>query len=178
MTRTSYYRGGRNPMFYLRRKLSIMRRLPIFGLLFLLFASGWSPVLAAACRPRGEGHAGTSAAALDHPVKDCAHCAAHYSGVLTTGFTSRCARRYLRPATDVVEVFIRSRPDRMKMEHTPGTYDVNRGTFDDEICERATSYPPTKAESAVALDEASTCRARRARRHVVARGGGLPIHRH
>ena len=95
-----------------------MRRLPIIVLICLLFASGWSPALAAAFCSRGaehdccapepaearhaqhahhegmemgggeaprpshadEGHAGTSAAALDHPVKDCAHCAAH-SGV-------------------------------------------------------------------------------------------------
>lgn len=33
-----------------------MRRLLIFGLLFLLFASGWSPVLAAALCPRVQGH--------------------------------------------------------------------------------------------------------------------------
>ncbi len=93
-----------------------MRRLPIIVLTCLLFASGWSPVLAAAFCQRGEGHdccaadsaeaghaahhqgmqmgggdtprpahaegehEGTSAAALNHPVKDCSHCAAH-SGV-------------------------------------------------------------------------------------------------
>ncbi len=95
-----------------------MRRLPIIVLTCLLFASGWSPVLAAAFCTRGEGHeccapeqaearhdrhahhqgmdmggadaaqpahadeghAGTSAVALDHPVKDCAHCLTH-SGV-------------------------------------------------------------------------------------------------
>lgn len=33
-----------------------MRRLSIFGLTCLLFASGWSPVLAAAFCPRGGGH--------------------------------------------------------------------------------------------------------------------------
>jgi hypothetical protein len=43
-----------------------MRRLPIFVLICLLFASGWSPVLAAAFCPRAEGH-------------DC--CAAESAGV-------------------------------------------------------------------------------------------------
>lgn len=45
-----------------------MRRLPIFGLLFLLFASGWSPVLAAAFCPRAQGHdcCVTTAASEEH----------------------------------------------------------------------------------------------------------------
>lgn len=102
-----------------------MRRLPIIALTCLLFASGWSPVLAAAFCPRGGGHdccasessearhdhtahhqgmemggaeaprpshanerhEGTSATALDHPVKDCAHCAAHSGGPKTPAVT-------------------------------------------------------------------------------------------
>jgi hypothetical protein len=98
-----------------------MRRLSIIVLTCLLFASGWSPVLAAAFCTRGEGHdccapesakdmhdlaahhegmemggaeaprpshtnekrEGTSATALDHPVKDCPHCAAHSGGSKT-----------------------------------------------------------------------------------------------
>ncbi|MBV8858944.1 MAG: hypothetical protein JOZ02_18575 [Acidobacteria bacterium] len=34
-----------------------------------------------------ESHEGTSAAALDHPVKDCSHCAAHSGGPKTPAIT-------------------------------------------------------------------------------------------
>ncbi|HEX7316486.1 MAG TPA: hypothetical protein VF297_21465 [Pyrinomonadaceae bacterium] len=50
-----------------------MRRLSIFGLICLLFASGWSPVLAAAFCPRARGHdcCATTAAGEEH--KQAAH---------------------------------------------------------------------------------------------------------
>jgi hypothetical protein len=148
-----------------------MRRLPIIVLTCLLFASGWSPVLAAAFCPRrggheccasesaearhdqhahhqgmemggadaaqpapaDEGHAGTSAAALDHQVKDCAHCAAH-SGVPhapavtfgATGSEGRDAatappqvRVYLFRASPSPNLLVSSRPHAPPVSASP-----------------------------------------------------------
>jgi hypothetical protein len=136
-----------------------MRRLPIIVLTCLLFASGWSPVLAAAFCPRGEGHdccaadsaeaghsraahhrgmqmgaeaprraddghAGISAAALDRPFKDCAHCAAHSGSpkapAITVGAPDNSgrdaasapppARGYLFRASPSPKLLVSSRP--------------------------------------------------------------------
>ena len=129
-----------------------MRRLPIIVLTCLLFASGWSPVLAAAFCTRGEGHdccapesaeagndqhahhqgmgmggadaaqpahadeghAGTSAVALDHPVKDCAHCLAHsdvpHAPAVTFGATGSEGRDAASTPPQVISYLFRASP--------------------------------------------------------------------